>query len=273
MDLPFVEAVITPRGRDELPPWSAGMAAIGGGTWLFSEPQHDLSVLVDLASMRWDPLAVDEAGLHIAATCTIAQLARFVAPPEWRAAALIQPCCEALLGSFKVWNAATVGGNICLALPAGPMTALAAGLGGVATIWLPGGGERLLPVVDLVVGDHLTSLAPGEIVREILLPIEALRQRAAFRRISLTPLGRSGALLIGVRLAGGGFALTLTAATTRPVRLEFAGAPSPGEVAARIEDAVTGPGLWHDDMHGEPAWRRHVSLMFAEEIRGELMEG
>jgi hypothetical protein len=43
-------------------------------------------------------------------------------------------------------------------------------------------------------------------------------------------------------------------------------------VAGRIDVAVTLPGLWHDDIHGDPAWRRHVSLLFAEEIRRELME-
>jgi len=33
--------------------------------------------------------------------------------PQWAAAPLIRQCCNALLGSFKVWNAATVGGNMC----------------------------------------------------------------------------------------------------------------------------------------------------------------
>jgi hypothetical protein len=28
--------------------------------------------------------------------------------------------------------------------------------------------------------------------------------------------------------------------------------------------------LYYNDVHGAPAWRRHVTLQFAEEIRGEL---
>jgi CO/xanthine dehydrogenase FAD-binding subunit len=271
MDLNFLRAVLLPETRAEIPVWSEGMAALGGGTWLFSEPQPELSTLVDLAGLGWTPLAVDADGLRIAATCTIAELSRFVAPPDWRAGELIGLCCEALLGSFKIWNAATVGGNICLALPAGPMTALAAALGGIATIWRPDGGERRMPVAEFVTGDHRNALAPGEILREVLLPIAALRRRFAFRRMSLTPLGRSGVLLIGI-LERDGLALTLTAATTRPVRLVFAAPPSADDMAAKIEEAVTLPGLWHDDIHGDPAWRRHVSLLFAEEIRSELME-
>ena len=272
MDLNTLRSVLLPRNRAELPVWSPGMAVLGGGTWLFSEPQPELSVLVDLAALGWEPLRVDAAGLHIAATCTIATLSRFVPPTDWRAAGLIQPCCEALLGSFKVWNAATVGGNMCLALPAGPMTALAAALDGIATIWTPEGGERRLKVVDLVIGDHVNALAAGEILRSVLLPLANLRQKFALRRMSLTPLGRSGVLLIGTRGADFPFALTVTAATVRPVRLVFPTPPSPADLAARIDAEITAEKQWHDDIHGDPAWRRHVSLLFAEEIRRELME-
>src|SRR5947209_18559893 len=119
MDLNSVETVVAPRTRAELPNFSTGTAILGGGTWLFSEPQPHVHQLVDITALRWENLKRDGRGLHIAATCTIAALSRFVAPPEWHAAELIARCCNSLLGSFKVWNAATVGGNICLALPAG----------------------------------------------------------------------------------------------------------------------------------------------------------
>lgn len=273
MDLPFLEAVLQPATRADLPGWTATTAALGGGTWLYSEPQPHLRCLVDLAALGWPALTVDDAGLHIAATCTIATLSRFVLPPEWRAGALIERCCHALLGSFKVWNAATVGGNICLALPAGPMTALAAALGGSATIWCPDGRERQVPVADLVVGDQLTSLAMGEILRSITLPLAGLRRRFAFRQMSLTPLGRSGVLLIGTRDPGGGFSLTITAATTRPVRLEFSSIPPLATLHAMIDVAVGVPRLWFDDIHGTLAWRRHVTQVFAHEIHSELQEG
>jgi hypothetical protein len=31
--------------------------------------------------------------------------------------------------------------------------------------------------------------------------------------------------------------------------------------------------LYHDDSHGRPDWRRHMTLEFAEEIRLELLSG
>jgi CO/xanthine dehydrogenase FAD-binding subunit len=270
MDLNSVDTVLLPRTRAELPAWSPGTAVLGGGTWLFSEEQPDIHTLVDLTALGWESLVVDADGLHIAGTSTIAALSRFGPPADWRAGDLIARCCEALLGSFKVHNAATVGGNICLALPAAPMIALAVALGGIATLWRADGGERRLPVVDLVVGERRTALAEGEILRSVLLPRMALGRRFAFRQMSLTPLGVSAALLIGTRDRKGGFGLTLTAATSRPVRLEIASIPSPATLAARIDRAVGRPGLWQNDIHGDPAWRRQLSLVFAEEIRQEL---
>jgi CO/xanthine dehydrogenase FAD-binding subunit len=262
MDLIAVDEVLMPRARAQLPAWSADTALLGGGTWLFSEPQPDIRRLVDLTALGWESLRVDADGLHVAATCTIAELSRVALSPDWRAGELIARCCHALLGSFKVLNAATVGGNICLALPAGPMTALAVALGGVALIWQPDGAERRLPVEHLVLGERHTALAPGEVLRSVILPVAGLRCRFALRQISLTPLGRSGALLIGLRGRDGSFALTLTASTRRPIRLDFAAMPSPAALAGRIETAV--------DIHGDPRWRRHVSLLLAAEIRDEL---
>ena len=50
------------------------------------------------------------------------ELSRLPAQDGWAAYPLIWQCVNSLLGSFKVWNVATVAGNICMALPAGPMT-------------------------------------------------------------------------------------------------------------------------------------------------------
>jgi hypothetical protein len=71
--------------------------------------------------LHWPALQASPAGLDIAATCRIVELYRFDPPPEWTVAPLFRLCCDSLLGSFKIWNAATIGGNICMSLPAGPM--------------------------------------------------------------------------------------------------------------------------------------------------------
>lgn len=266
MDLGTIEQLITGAGPTD---WRPGDAWLAGGTWLFSEPQPQLRRLLNLAAAGWPALTVSPDALVISATATIAELYRFESPPDWLAGPLIRQCCQAFLASFKIWNLATVGGNLANALPAGPMISLTAALGGRCTIWSPSGETRGLDVVDLIVGNNRHALGPGELIRSITLPVAALRSRTAFRQESLSPLGRSAALLIGRQDEDGDFVLTVTASTVRPIRLAFAGLPGDAELRTAIEAAIPAE-LYHDDVHGRPAWRRHLTFRLAEEIRQEL---
>ena len=65
------------------------------------------------------------------------------------------------------------------------------------------------------------------------------------------------------------FALTVTASVKRPLRLAFEGLPGRAELVRALDDAVP-DALYHDDVHGRPDWRRHMTRHFAEEIRGSL---
>jgi CO/xanthine dehydrogenase FAD-binding subunit len=271
MDLNTISEIAKPGRREDLKPWTPGDAFLAGGTWLFSEPQPTLNRLIDLTGFGWPSIIVAEEGLRISATCTLAELDTCTFPKNWGAAPLINQCCRSLYGSFKIWNTATVGGNICMALPAGPMTSLTVALDGVCTIWTPDGHERHLDVPDVVVGPQQNSLQPGEILHSIALPLEALTRRTAFRQISLTPYGRSAALLIGTLSRQGSFALTITAAIRRPIKLSFSDIPSAFALRERIESTIPSAEFF-SDVHGTPDWRRHMTLKFADEIRHELSE-
>jgi len=272
MDLHTVSRVCRPDRTDEIPSWESGFAWLAGGTWLFSEPQVDVHTLIDLESLRWPALHVSTDGLEIAATCKVARLDQFVdqAPPEWTAAPLFRLCCRAFLASFKIWNEATVGGNLCMALPAGPMISLTAALEGICTLWRRGGKSRTVSVIDFVIGNHQNVLGPGELLRSIFLPARALRTKSAFRRFTLTHLGRSEVLLIGTRCPEQGeCVLTITAGTVRPIQLRWEGIPSAAELRQAI-DAAAPFSLYLDDVHGSPAHRQHLTYYFAEQIRQEL---
>jgi len=269
MDLNTIKEVAHPQRRDQLPVWTAGDAWLAGGTWLFSEPQAHLTRLIDLRDFKWPALTINEAGLTIAATCTVAELDGFPCPPEWIASSLIDQCCRAFLASFKIWKTATVGGNLCMSLPAGPMIALTAALDGVCTIWKADGSEQKIGVADFVIGDQRNVLSPGDLLRQIDLPLAALMRRSAFRQISLTPVGRSAALLVGSVDSAGSLALTVTASTVRPVQLAFNAVPQANELRDAILHHIP-DALYHDDVHGKPPWRKHMTLRLAEEIRGEL---
>jgi CO/xanthine dehydrogenase FAD-binding subunit len=249
--------------------WSVGDAWLAGGTWLFSEPQPSLRRLIDLTELGWDSLIPSDRGLEIGATCTIRELHEFAVPSEWRAAPLLATSCEALLSSFKVWNAATVGGNICMSLPAGAMITMAVALEAKYTLWAVDGSERAVDAAEFVTGNHANVLGPGEILRRIEIPATALRKRVTHRRFTLTKLGRSTIFLIATQSPGtNDLLLTVTAGTTRPLRLAFDTVPDADALRQSI-DAIP-QDMWFDDPNGAPGHRRHLARHYAEEIRIEF---
>jgi CO/xanthine dehydrogenase FAD-binding subunit len=269
MDLNAVEAVVQPRTRADLPAWRLHDCLLGGGTDVLSGSHPGIRRLVDLGAMEWPPLEASPDGLQIAATCTLAAAAAAEFPPAWTAAGVIAECCRALAGSFKIWNAATVGGNICLALPAAPMLAAAVALDGTALLWPADGGERRVPMTGFTTGPQQTVLRPGEVLRAVEVPAVALRRRAAVRQASLTAMGRSAALLVATLCPGdGGFRLTVTASTVRPYHRHWPAPPGVDALDAWL-DALPGD-AWLDDVHGAPAWRRHMTRRLAHDLLDSL---
>jgi CO/xanthine dehydrogenase FAD-binding subunit len=270
MNLNTVVEVRRPASADEITQWRDGYAWLAGGTWLFSEPQWSIDTLIDLEQLHWPALNASPAGLEIAATCRIAELYRFDGPAEWTAAPLIRQCCDAFLASFKIWNAATIGGNICMSLPAGPMISLTAALEATYILWPRDMPPREVRAMDFVTGNNSNVLRPGELLRSIKIPACALSKRFAFRHASLTRLGRSAALLIGTTdRSRDDLLITITASTPRPVQVQFSSPPSATELRRAIDAKIPADGYF-DDAHGSADYKRHLTGYFAEQIRAEL---
>ncbi len=267
MDINTITEVVRRPSERPGSDWREGDAWLAGGTWLFSDQQPDLRRLIDLVPLGWDGLVATDAGLEIGAMCTIRDLYAFTAPDDWRAASLLRTSCEAFLASFKVWNSATAGGNIAMSLPAGPMITMTVALEATYTLQATDGSERTVDAVDFVTGNHENILAPGELLRKIDIPADALRKRHAHRRFTLTHLGRSTVFMIATQ-GDGDFLLTITAGTTRPVRLAFDSVPDADTLAHAVESIPDG--VWFDDPNGTPDHRKHLAKHFAEELRGEL---
>ncbi len=271
MDLETVRQFRPAVDRADLALLDAFTIPVAGGSHLYGYPDDSLDALLDLTTFDWPTIVVhhDEATgddeLEIGATCTLAELSRLPARPGWAAHPLFFQCCTALLGSFKVWNVATVGGNIATSLPAGPMTSLTAGLDAYALIW-SADAERTLPVAELVTGNATNALATGEVIRSLHVPADSLRSRTGFRQRALSPLGRSGAVVVGRLAPSGAFVVTVTAATTHPVQLRYESLPGADTLATDVGDIDA----WFTDPHGAADWRRAVSTVLAEEIRIEL---
>ena len=285
MDLVQVSSVRTPRTRDELT-LAPGEVFLGGGTWLYSEPQPDVTGVVDLTSMGWAPIERRRDGaLRLSATCTLEQLHGLSFPEvsesggetggETRVEAdcglggaahpVFAQAVRSFLAGAKVWRTATVGGNLCFAAPASPIPALAALLDASIRVWGPG-GKRRIAADAFVTGAGRTALAAGELVRAIDIPAAALASRTAWRRIALAPLGRAGVFAGGRREASGLTVIMIAGARTRPGVLRFERMPAPDELA----EAVGSLGDWYADPHGSPDWRRAMAVRLAEEVRFEL---
>jgi CO/xanthine dehydrogenase FAD-binding subunit len=276
VDLHTVDTVVAPTSRADLWPLGAGDAVLAGGTHLFSEPNPQLRRLIDLTSLGWPSIIQDDNGIELAATCTVAEVSRLSSTlpeirPEWLSAPLFHQCCTALLASFKIWHTATVGGNVCLSFPAGSMISLLSALDGEVTVWRPGGDDYRMAITQFVTGQASNVLAPDDVLRSLHLPASALRGRTAYRKLAPSPLGRSGIVVIGRRdteADGGRFVLSVTAATVRPCVFAFSHPPTADDVRAAH---ATIPGrAWTQDAHGDPDWRRAVTLVLAEQVRVEL---
>ena len=208
MDLNTITEIGRPGSRGEFQAWRAGDAWLAGGTWLFSEPQPALTRLIDLAGLGWPALETKRRGaaywrhLHAGAARRGRISGRLAARRR----------CSA--------NAAA---------PAWVIQDLECGDGGRE--FVHGAAGRSDGGVDHRAGRRLRDLdagrgrargargaislsgrnkmrcGPGSCCARSTLPSAALRRRTAFRQISLTPLGRSAALLVGTLAADGGFAV------------------------------------------------------------------
>lgn len=272
MDITTVTSYRFARTRDDLA-LAPGEKILAGGTWLMSEPQPAVTGFVDISRIGWPEIEITDAGLRVAATCTIA---RFVAwsrgeldvpvPEGWRAAATIPDAAHALLMSFKVWNTATVGGNVCQSFTAASMVSLLAALDGVAVIWTPDGGERREPVADFVTGQARNTLQPGEVLRCLEVPAHAMRGKASLHKMALAELGRSGIVVSGRREADGSSVVAVTASTLAPHVFRYPGLPD----IAQLRADVTSPTDFFTDALGEADWRRAVTAVLAERVVADL---
>jgi xanthine dehydrogenase iron-sulfur cluster and FAD-binding subunit A len=270
MDQPTVMDFVVPPPDDPLSDWREGDAWLAGGTLVFYTPMPHLRRLRDLSQMGWPSITVNDDGLELAATCGITELHEFVPPAEWTAGPFLRQSVEEYLAGFKVWNRQTVGGNICASLPAGPMVTMGAALEAQYTLWAVDGSVRVVPAIDFVTDNNVNILEPGELLRSIHIPLSSLMRTHVIRRFTLTKHGRSSIYLVGTAdRSSGELLITVSAATIHPVHLRFAGMPSRDELTAAIDHGIPNE-LYFDDPNGTPAHRRHMTHVFAQQIRAEL---
>ena len=150
--------------------------------------------------------------------------------PELAALFPIFADAEAVIADPVVRNRGTVGGSLCQADPAEDLSAAFGALRAEDVI-RGAGGERVVPVRELVTGPYETVVAPAEILTEVRVPIRpgtGSSYRKVERRAGDWPIASAGAV---VRLDGD---------TIAEVGIGLAAVGAAHSVVPGAEDAIRG---------------------------------
>jgi CO/xanthine dehydrogenase FAD-binding subunit len=122
-----------------------------------------LNRVADLRSWRHDPTA---------GTVTIGAGVTYTELMEEPLASLLPALAEAsrTVGSPQIRNAGTLGGNLGTCSPAGDGLPVLAALD-AEVLLVSSHGRRTVPVQDFMVGVKRTSIEPGELIAEIIVPL------------------------------------------------------------------------------------------------------
>ena len=140
-------------------------------------------VLVDLKGIRELNFITcdDHFGLRIGALATISSVIANASVGE-KYPALFEGARS--IASTHIQNRGTLIGNICNAVPSADSAPALLCLG-AKVICLSKKGERTIDLDQFFLGPNTTSLAPGEIVKELQVPPVAVGTRGAYVKLSL----------------------------------------------------------------------------------------
>lgn len=250
---------------------SGGKALAGGMSLIpmmklrLATPEH----LVDLGRIKDLDYIREAAGeLHIGATATHASVEN---------SALVKAKCPLLaaaagaIGDPQIRNVGTMGGSVAHADPAADYPAALQAL--EAKIVIRGAhGERTVNAADFFVDSFTTTLEPGEVVREVVVPVEPAGTGTSYMKM---PQPASGFAIVGVavRLRRSGGNVTLA-------RIGVTGLSNIGYRASAAEKALEGTAGSSDDitkaaalvtqgvdansdLHASADYRKHLASVYA----------
>jgi len=158
---------------------------LAGGTDLLVELKHSVhnpQVIVDVSRLReLKTIAVADDGLHIGALATHGEI---MASPIVRDMfrALVEAAYS--IGAVQTRNLGTLGGNLITCVPSMDSGPALLALDGSVTV-ASAAGQRRMPLAELFVGPRKTSLKPGDLLVDIVIPKENLGKPAAFEKFGL----------------------------------------------------------------------------------------
>ena len=165
------------------------------------------------------------------------------------------------VGSVQIRNRATLAGNLCNASPAADTAPALLVFGGQVLAAGPN-GRRRIPLVDFFVRSGVTTLAPGEIVTAIELPLPDGARGSAFQRRTRRRGHDLASVTLACSIAADGRArLAYGSVGPRPVlAIDGSGVladPStpPSDRAAALDDLFVGASPSPTSMRAGPDYR------------------
>jgi carbon-monoxide dehydrogenase medium subunit len=261
-----------------------GGRALAGGTDLVVQVKEGVKIappdyvvsLRRLPELRGVDFS-DKDGLRIGAAATMTDVVESPAVRE-RYTALADGA--GVVGSVQTMNMATVGGNVCNAAPsadtAPPLLAFE------ATAVIAGPSARELPLDEFWLGPNQTALKPGELLRELRLPVQPEHTGSAYARH--TPRKQMDIAVVGVavvltlngdrieraRVALGAVAPTVVRARKAEAALEGAAAGEASFAAAAQAAAAEATPI--SDIRGSAEFRRHLVRVMTERLLARAAE-
>ena len=163
----------------------AAAKILAGGTDLLVELKHaahNPEIIVDISRLdELKNIAIADDGLHIGALATHSDIMQ---------SSVIRDMFPALveaahsIGALQTRNLGTIGGNLVTCVPSmdsGPALIALEALVTVAS----SAGQRQMPLANLFVGPRKTSLKPGELLVDIVIPKPNLGKPASFQKFGL----------------------------------------------------------------------------------------
>jgi carbon-monoxide dehydrogenase medium subunit len=156
---------------------------IAGGTDLIVDKPPEVEYLVDIESLPLDYIRKNETGLSIGALTSVSNLRRSDLLKENAFTALSEACQQ--FGHSNLRNLATIGGNICSAVPSADLPPPLMVLGAKIKKTGPD-GEATIPLERFFTFVRNTILRPGDVLTEIQIPDLKKRTGTAFLKIGRT---------------------------------------------------------------------------------------
>jgi carbon-monoxide dehydrogenase medium subunit len=254
---------------------------IAGGTDVLVElprgilPTETLIDLTGLPGLKYvrgdgDTIALGALATHNDVIASAACVAR--------ALPLAQACWE--VGAPQIRTRATIAGNVITASPANDTIAPLLALDASVVLTSRALGERVVPLSDFYRGVRKTVMAPGELLREIRVPMLCANQRGLFVKLGLRRAQAISVINVAlvVTLEGetvtqasitlGSVAPTIIHATSAEAFL--AGKRLTPEVCAEAGRLARDDAHPIDDLRGSAAYRRATIAGLVAEALGRI---